>query len=164
MARITSTATYGIAGSPPPGMGDKSPWTVTLRRNGKRMTVKYFMGYGLEGRKPDTREVMETLISDAVLIENAGTFEFFTRELGVSGFDDTKTELIYRRAYRLTRSQTERLKKFLGADYYDAIDYHKATWLDENVEQRRQRQTARMTAPMRPGVHVRKYVRRRRSR
>jgi hypothetical protein len=89
-------------------------WKVTLRMNGRRMTVPFFTG--LTG-EPTACDVLECLASDAASYDNTNSFEDWAGEFGFDT-DSRKAERIYNQ----TATQTRKLRRFL-ADQYDELVY-----------------------------------------
>lgn len=77
-----------------------------------RFTTTYRMGVGHDGKKPKAEEVLDALVSDASLVENAEGFDDFCRDLGYD-IDSRKAE----QSYIACTTQTENLKNWLGARY-----------------------------------------------
>lgn len=102
----------------PPWLYDREAWIgdgwkVTFIRNGRQLTVPYWMGAALGGRTPVKVEVMECLLTDASTFENAdGEFGAWSAEYGY-GFDDARAQ----RIFKATRVLVRKLRRFLGDDY-----------------------------------------------
>jgi hypothetical protein len=96
--------------------GDADAWTVTLRYQGRRLTVPFFKGIGHHGAEPTADEVLECLLLDASGFENARDFEDFCAEYGYD--TDSRTA---ERVYRDVERQTAGLKRLLGADFERAL-------------------------------------------
>jgi len=90
-------------------------YRVTLRYQGRRMTIPFHTGSGWT-REPNARDVLEALLSDAGTVDNAESFEDWCGELGFDP-DSRKAERIYNASVR----QTDALKRLLGDDYEDAV-------------------------------------------
>ncbi len=92
---------------------DGEGWKVTFFREGRQLTVPYWMGAALGGRTPVKVEVMECLLTDASTFENAdGDFDAWRYDYGY-GFDDARAQ----RIFNATRVLVRKLKRFLGDDY-----------------------------------------------
>jgi len=101
-----------------------STWRCTIRRadtlDPHTVRVTFHMGEA-HTAAPTINDVMECLLSDASIAENAGTFQAFCDEFGY--------DLDSRKAYRTwknTVSQTAKLKDLLGDAYDDWL------WNTEN--------------------------------
>lgn len=92
--------------------GDSDGWTVTLRYQGRRFTVPFYKGRGLNGEPATAAEVLECLCLDASGYENADSFEDWCGEYGYDT-DSRKAEATYRQVER----QTEGLRRLLGNDF-----------------------------------------------
>ena len=101
-------------GEPPEWAGDMDGWRCTLRKPGGSFTVTYWMGLGHGGRRPDVVEVMECVLSDAVLVDGQDE-EDFARSMGY-GIEEARP--VFGRMVK----QTERLRRWLG-DEADAWLY-----------------------------------------
>ncbi len=91
-------------------------WSVTLKMDGRQMTVPFYKGFGHHGAKPTAEEVLECLAMDAEGIENVFSFEDWCAEYGYDS-DSRRAEKIYNACLR----QTEELRKFLGDKFYDLV-------------------------------------------
>lgn len=109
MAEVTMTVR---AGAKPQFAWQKgmTPWTCVLRCEGRQMTVPFFMGEGHGGRKPEVREVLDALLSDAAMVEGMSAEGWAAEWV----FTETDAwEPIYEGVVR----QTDRLKRLLGSAY-----------------------------------------------
>ena len=90
-------------------------YTCTLSYRGRRMTVDFWMGRGLD-HEPSSWEVLTAMLSDASSYDSASGLEDWASDMG---FDLDSREALRRAAklYRDVERQTERLKKLLGDDY-----------------------------------------------
>jgi hypothetical protein len=112
--RIRASAKYrGSAPSYVTGMDDMDWWNVTLKMNGRQLTVPFGMGYGHNQAEPTAENVLSCLLSDASDAENAASFEDWCSEYG-RDTDSRSAE----RTYRQIRKQTEKLSAFLGEKYH----------------------------------------------
>lgn len=91
---------------------DMTPWTVTLRRGSKSMTVPYFTGKAIT-REPDAESVLECLVLEAVGYDNASHFEMWAGDYGYN-----TDSVSAKNTYVQIRKQTQNLRNFLG-DLYD---------------------------------------------
>lgn len=80
------------------------------------MRLYFSKGFGHQGQPPELDEVLECLASDAAGIENSGSFEGWCGEYGY----DTDSRRAAR-TYNNTERQADRLKQFLGEDYYQQL-------------------------------------------
>ena len=87
-----------------------SAWSVTLRYQGREMTMPFWQGSGIH-HAPTTRDVLECLISDATAYENALNVWDFAAEFGYE--PSHKIQGIYERCQRIA----EQLHELLGADF-----------------------------------------------
>lgn len=95
-----------------PDARDMNHYKCTLSRRRQRMTVYFSMGYAHRG-EPTINQVFDTLIQDALMVDNAGSFEEFCSELGYDP-DSRKAE----RIWKASEHQASRLKTFLGEELY----------------------------------------------
>lgn len=109
------TLDYEWADSNPNMAGDTpmNHYTVTLKRARRRMTLSYSMGLGLSGG-PDVDDVLNSLALDSHAADE--TFEDWASEYGFDT-DSRNAERLYKTCQR----QTEKLKRFLGADMFDEL-------------------------------------------
>ena len=113
--KIKATSEWADAN---PNMADAqnmNHFKVTLRREGKQMTLYFSQGYGISG-EPDAASVLNCLASDSSSVENSREFEEWASDLGYDP-DSRKAEKIYNTCIK----QAERLKKFLGNDLYKIL-------------------------------------------
>ena len=110
---VTSTARAG-ATTTPEDFWAHDAWTVTLRRQGKRLTVPFFMGTAYNGTQPKAWEVLECLLSDASSADR--NFEEWCSEFGDDP-DSRKSERTYRACCRTRK----RLVAWLGASFDDYL-------------------------------------------
>ena len=89
-------------------------WTVTLRLEGRQMTTPFFMG-AAHTKPPEVADVLDCMLSDASIIENAPEWQEFA---GETGYDPDS--LSGYQTWQRTRRQTKRLRRFLG-EHYDAL-------------------------------------------
>src|SRR5688572_8674455 len=104
--KVTATARWGAPEREE--FRDADGWTVTLRYEVHRLTVPFYKSSGHNGAKPDAAEVLNCLVSDSLLYENARDFEDFCSELGLDT-DSRKAELNYRECGKIAG----RLRKLL---------------------------------------------------
>jgi hypothetical protein len=112
-ARITMAVKHGAPVNET--FKDSDPWTCTLKRGRKRMTVPFYMGIGHNGKEPTAAEVLSCLLSDASSADDARSFEDFAGELGYD-VNSRKAERIYKACQRTSR----KLHAFLG-DTFDTL-------------------------------------------
>lgn len=103
-----------------PDSRDMDHWKVTLRAQGRRMSLVFSQGYGHNGKKPDVASVLDCLASDASSFDNAQSFEDWAADMGWDT-DSRKAE----RTFKAIKRQSERLKRFLGSTAaYETLLYH----------------------------------------
>jgi hypothetical protein len=90
-------------------------YSCTLEFQKRRMTVDFWMGTGLQG-KPTASDVLSSLVSDSISIENSRSFENWCGDLG---FDSHSRKA--EKTYRAVLSQSQKLAKFLGPAYEDFL-------------------------------------------
>ena len=100
-----------------PDSGNMNHFKVTLRANGRQMTLHFSQGYGISG-EPTAADVLNCLASDSSSIENAGSSEEWASDFGYDP-DSRKAEKIYRACVK----EAARLKVFLGDDLYQKLLY-----------------------------------------
>lgn len=102
-----------------PNMADKHwparHWRCLLRRGRHRMTIPFSQGLGISG-EPSLPDVLDCLASDAAGHENARDFADWAGEYGYD--EDSRSA---ERVYRVIGTQAGKLKRFLGADQYEAL-------------------------------------------
>src|SRR5271166_1817355 len=106
-SRVTASVRFGAPYNET--FAESEGYTVTLRYQGRQMTVPFYMGPAL-CREPEAAEVLECLISDTMLGEQ--TFEDFCGDLGYDT-DSRKAEA----SWAQCRSIAPRVRKLLGADF-----------------------------------------------
>lgn len=87
-------------------------WRVTLRMDGRQMTVDFHMGDGHGGKAPTAYDVLYCLVSDACGYEEAHGFEDWCNEYGYD--TDSRTA---EAAYRAIGKQIRSLHRLLGGLY-----------------------------------------------
>jgi hypothetical protein len=90
-------------------------YTCALEFQKRRMTVDFWMGTGLR-KEPTASEVLSSLVSDSLSVENSGSFENWCGDLGLDS-DSRKAE----KTYRAVLSLSQKLAKFLGPAYEDFL-------------------------------------------
>lgn len=94
---------------------DMDHWKVTLRCQGRRMSLVFSQGYGHNGKAPELASVLNCLASDASSVEG-NDFESWAADLG---FDpDSRTAL---KTYNVCVRQMASLGRLLGADAYSEL-------------------------------------------
>lgn len=98
--------------------GRMDNWKVKLRskKQGTTMRLYYSKGVGHHGAEPTADEVLDCLASDTAGIDNSNGFNDWCSEYGYDT-DSRRAEKTYRQCER----QAERLKKFLGEEYYNDL-------------------------------------------
>ena len=106
----------------PKWAGDMTGWRVTLRYDGRQMTLTFWMGIAHGETPPTAEDVLECLLSDASMAENATGAHDFAESMGyeLSGRQEEQ-------AFLPLVLQTERLKRLLG-DAYEVF-----CWGEETV-------------------------------
>lgn len=94
-----------------PDWPDATPWSVTLRRGRRQLTVPFYTGPAITG-EPSAEDVLDCLLSDASSVESARDFEDWCSNLDYDS-DSRKDEKIYKACERIR----EKLQRFLGDDY-----------------------------------------------
>ena len=112
---IKIIAEYGTV-EVPEDFKQSDPWKVTLRMNGRQMTIPFFKGYGHGGAEPTAEEVLECLISDYSGWDSANDFKDWASDLGLDT-DSRKTK----RTYQQVEKQSRKLKNFLGQALIDDL-------------------------------------------
>lgn len=95
--------------------GDDDPsmdgWSVTLKRDGRQLTVPFWKGLGHDGTQPTVVQVMECLLSDSCEIHQGVDFEEWASNLGYDlELDRRKAKATFAACERVYR----RLQTFLG--------------------------------------------------
>lgn len=109
-------------------------WKVTLTRRaatGKRynarkdgnaivarMTLTFSQGSGWNGAEPKAKDVLECLGSEAGAFYTEPSFEDWCSDYGYD--TDSRRAL---QTFKACKHQTERLRRFLGADLFEALLY-----------------------------------------
>ena len=115
MNRITSTITYGNnVNNLDEWQSSSNPWTVTLRYQGRQMTVPFWTGIALG--EPTTSDVVSCLAMDSSGYENARSFEEWASEYGYDT-DSRKAE----KTFKQVEKQTEKFKRLLNSEYESVI-------------------------------------------
>jgi len=112
---IKIIAEYGTV-EVPEDFKQSDPWKVTLRMNGRQMTIPFFKGYGHGGAEPTAEEVLECLISDYSGWDSANDFKDWASDLGL----DTNSHKT-KRTYQQVEKQSRKLKNFLGQALIDDL-------------------------------------------
>lgn len=116
VARFKVKASVDYADSNP-NMADSNNmnhYKVTLRMNGRQMTVPFSQGYGIK-HEPTAADVLDCLASDAAGFQNTRSFEEWAAEYGYDT-DSRKAESTFRNVKR----QTEKLMNLIG-DHFDRL-------------------------------------------
>lgn len=109
--KITLTWTEADANPNMPG-DDMDHYKVTLRCDGRKMTLPFSKGIAHRGDPPTVDEILSCLASDSHFSDDS--FEEFCSELG---YDTDRSAL---RNYKQVVKQTERARHVLG-DCFDAL-------------------------------------------
>lgn len=86
-----------------------NPWTVTLKYQGRRMTVPFWTGQAITD-DPTAKDVLECLLSDSE--SGDMDFEEFCSDLGYDS-DSRTAERTWKQCQRINK----RLHRLLGDDY-----------------------------------------------
>jgi hypothetical protein len=117
--RVRIESRYGEAEIPDGWQPGTHPWKVTLRYQGRRLTVPFFMGPALD-REPTAADVLHCLCSDAMGYINSGGFEDWCSEYGYDT-DSRKAEATFiackRIAFKLKAFLAGELATFAAAEH-----------------------------------------------
>jgi len=102
---------YGGVEVPEGWLPGTHPYKVTLRYQGRQLTVPFYMGPAND-HEPSAGDVLSCLIMDACSYENATDFEDFCRDFGYDT-DSRKAE----RIYKALEVQAPKVRRFLGDDF-----------------------------------------------
>lgn len=102
---------YGGVEIPEDHPSDMHPYKVTLRYQGRRLTVPFFMG-SAHTSEPTAADVLSCLCSDAAGIENAASFDDWCAEYGYDT-DSRKAE----RTYKACEAIATKVRRLLGEDF-----------------------------------------------
>lgn len=101
-------------------------WKVTLRFQGRTMTVAFHMGVGHRRNGSPTAPSIGDVLSSLALDGSAGTtcatVEDFASEFGYD-LDDPKERREHTRMFNAVVSQTSKLERLLG-DYFEVLLHH----------------------------------------
>lgn len=92
-------------------------WNVTLRYQGRSITVPFFMGYGKRPATPDLGHVLSALMNEASYAHECPDVESFAEGIGMD-YDDTKEREEVQGMYEGIVRNTEALKDLFGSDEY----------------------------------------------
>lgn len=112
---VKITSVYGAAPHNPDFEGSHA-YKVTLRYQGRRLTVPFYMGPA-HTKEPTAAGVLSCLISDAQSTVNARSFEEWASDLGYDA-DSRKAEHVYKACEQIER----KLRRFLRDDYAAFVD------------------------------------------
>lgn len=108
------------------GSGRMDNWKVKLTakksamdglvQSNATMRLYFSKGVGHNGAEPALDEVLDCMASDAAGIENSRDFDDWCDEYGYD-VDSRRAE----KTYKTCQRQAERLKKFLGEEYYNEL-------------------------------------------
>lgn len=111
--RVRASLTYGT--SVPDGWDPHShPWRVTLRRNGRQLTVDFYTGPACYD-DPTAADVLNCLVSDVQYGEVS--FEEFCSDLGYEE-DSRKAYAVWEKCRKLA----PRVRRFLGGAFDEYAD------------------------------------------
>jgi len=109
---ITADSQYG--GEAPEHFAGSNPWRVTLRFEGRRLTVPFYTGSAIT-RDPGAADVLSCIVSDARCGEES--FESFCSDLGYD-VDSRKAEQTWRACCKMG----PKVRRFLGAAFDDVAN------------------------------------------
>lgn len=113
---VRAEVRYGSNEPTPDGFVEFNPWTVTLRRKRRQLSVPFYTGPAIT-EDPDVHNVLDCILSDALAGEQ--DFEDFARDYG---YDEDS-----RRAYTTWEAcgkMAERVRRFLvDADTFEEYAY-----------------------------------------
>lgn len=107
--KVRADVTYGLEPAPDGFAPGSSSWRVTLRYQGRRLTVPFYQGPAIE-REPSAADVLSCIISDARAGEQE--FEEFCSEFGYDS-DSRKAE----KTWRACASMAPKVRSLLGDDF-----------------------------------------------
>lgn len=110
--KITAESKYGAA-KPNPEFKDSHPYKVTLRFQGRRLTVDFYVG-SAHTNEPTPADVLSCLCSDVNTVENSRSFEEWAGDLGYEP-DSRRAERIFKTCEALA----PKVRRFLGAAFED---------------------------------------------
>lgn len=114
MANIKAIVKAGTAVARDEWQRKANGYRITLKRNGKQMSVDFWSGVLCD--EPKAFDVMCCLTSDASGLVNTSCFEGWCDSFGYEHDKENK------RIYKAVVNQTNKLRKFLGSDF-DSIIY-----------------------------------------
>lgn len=109
--KVRADVTYGTDKPVPRAFADSNPWTVTLHRKRRKLTVPFFTGPAIT-EDPTAHDVLDCLLSDASAGEQ--TFEDFASEFGYD--EDSRSAL---ETWRACSRMASKLRRFLGDAFVD---------------------------------------------
>jgi hypothetical protein len=113
-AGVTMTHQKGSVKPKPPLIGrDMTSWTVTLHRAGKKFTTPFYTGSAIRDFR--AADVVHSLVSDAVGISDATSFEDWASDYGY----DSDSLSAYK-TFQALKAQAPRVRSFFG-EHFDAI-------------------------------------------
>lgn len=96
-------------------------WRCRLKADGRRMQVTFRMGTAHEGKEPGLDEVLDSLASDAsILDEYQDDFEGFGAMMGYETFEDYPRA---KRDFEQLKKQTRSFKRLLGDEAVETLMY-----------------------------------------
>jgi len=107
--RVRADVAYGTEAPPDGFPSGSNPWRVTLRYQGRQLTVPFYTGPAIE-REPSAADVLNCICSDTFAGEQ--TFEEFCSEFGYDP-DSRKAE----RTWKACAAMAPRVRRLLGADF-----------------------------------------------
>ena len=108
--RLRADVAFGA--EPNANFRDSQGWTVTLRRSKPRLRLTVCFYTGLALREPTAEDVLDCLLSDASTVDGCRGFEDWCTDL-----DHNADSIKALRLFESCRTQSGKLRKFLGDDY-----------------------------------------------
>ena len=101
-------------------------WRCVLRMAGRRMQVTFTMGTAYKGTRPEVEDVLDSVASDAAMLEGSGwNLIDFLAETGIDTEDGGERRIFFK-----VVQQTESLQRLLG---HDAQLYKTLLWDTERL-------------------------------
>lgn len=127
---VSMTATGGTEqnGAPFNPNWECRKWRVRLAYNGRKIGVTFYTGLGITSA-PHAADVLDCLLSDASMSEEADSFGEWATNLGYDP-DSRKAYSIWRSCQR----QTERVKAWLADDYDSIMNTWPRDWEEDKTD------------------------------
>lgn len=108
---VRADVRYGSSEPTPENFANSTPWTVTLHRKRRKLTVSFYTGSAIT-EDPTAHDVLDCLLSDASAGEQ--TFEDFAGEFG---YEEDSREA--HATWESCEKMAKRVRKFLGDAFED---------------------------------------------